>query len=140
MKKLNLSKEAQVKAILAESYCGVDDWSETYLGVPSNGKKAIKFSDVFNISEKEVLDHVRRHGWDARTVNLLKTVPERNPENDKKYVGKYVFITSGDGVYNVAELEELERGQWVVERFQSATEAELFIIRKLFSVQRRFWG
>jgi hypothetical protein len=140
MKKFQVRKDAQIKAILASHYCGVDKWSQTYIGLPSEIKGKEKFADVFDISETDVVLYLKDHDWDGRVVKCVEKIPERSKENDIKYSFSYVISSSIAPPFFVGYLGELERGQWETWHFSGKEEARIFVVKKLFEDQRQFWA
>jgi hypothetical protein len=139
--KFNVAKEHQIIGLLAEGNSGLDGWSSRYLGIPSSEKRNFEMHDVFDITERDVLEYVKVHGWDRRIVHRLAALPEFEQGKPSSYEYSYVILPPEDQQHTVAYLGNTERAtRWSEWSFPTEDEASLFIIRRLFETQRTFWG
>lgn len=141
--KFNVSKFEQIKAILLESGCGYDYWSERNLNIPSAETEKYEFADIFNITEQDVYDFVKEHDWNyfvdqhqiTRIAEYLSELP--NPESR---FAKWLLLPKTEQGYHLATFGSWDRALWHEWYFNTEEERDRFIIHQLFKVQKSFWG
>ncbi|MES2832072.1 MAG: hypothetical protein V4695_08780 [Pseudomonadota bacterium] len=129
-----VEKTAQIEAILAEHLVGKDNWKEKNLGTEN---LAIRFEDAFNVSEEDIYQHVRLHGWDQRIVTFKTELPD--PDCKESMFYNYIILPPINNRFPLAHFCSYDRQLWYKWDFGSQEELFRFIINKLIETQRSLW-
>lgn len=147
--KFTISKFEQIKAILLKGGIGYDGWSKRNLNIPSSEGEQYEFADIFNISEQDVYDFVKEHGWNYfvdqhQLIKIAKYLDELpDPEHESRFESRFsswLLLPKTEQGYHLATFGSWDRALWHEWYFNTEEERDRFIIHQLFKVQKSFWG
>lgn len=139
MTRWNPDERSQIKAILSYFFVGQDPWAKSKLRA-GQGLSDVPYDQVFSVSEDDVAEYVRQHGWDARVVHRIQSLPD-DPEK-VSWDWRFFILPPHEGRWSCGRRVDTERRSSPYElwRFPSEDEMLRFIVHDLVEEQKRLWG
>lgn len=130
---------AQIQALLAAHLAGADGWDDQHLGagvLPSQ----VPFSQIFTVTEDQLVQHVLQHGWDLRVVRPL----DQAPATHQPWLDDVVAFAGPDidGTWRCLLPRDPERSNTLYEShaFPDREALVRWLVAHLFALQRRFFA
>ena len=134
-----IPRAAQIAALLAGHYAGLDGWDRQYLG-PGVVASTVPFALLFSVTPAEVVAHVRLNGWDRR---LIKPLTEATPTAQPTHADLLAFAgQTAEGVWRCLLPLDPERHaeSYATRDFGSEAQMIEWLVAELFKLQRRFFA